>query len=83
MSPDPGGVPCTRQVLVLFSPCVVINGGLIQHEFVILQFRSGSVGKESACNQCRRHGFDHWMGKIPWRRAQQPIPVVLPGESHG
>ena len=22
-------------------------------------------------------------GKIPWRRAWQPIPVFLPGESHG
>ena len=24
-----------------------------------------------------------WVGKIPWRRAWQPIPVFLPGESHG
>ena len=31
----------------------------------------------------KRHGFDPWVGKIPWRRAQQPTPVVLPGESHG
>ena len=23
--------------------------------------------KELAC-QCRRHGFDPWIGKIPWRR---------------
>ena len=23
-----------------------------------------------------------WNGKIPWRRAQQPTPVFLPGESH-
>jgi len=22
-------------------------------------------------------------GKIPWRRARQPTPVFLPGESHG
>ena len=22
-------------------------------------------------------------GKIPWRRKQQPTPVLLPGESHG
>ena len=42
-------------------------------------------GKESAC-QCRRlkrHGFHTWVGKIPWRRAWQPTPVFLPGESHG
>ena len=24
-----------------------------------------------------------WVGKIPWRRAWQPTPVSLPGESHG
>jgi len=23
------------------------------------------------------------VGKIPWRRAWQPAPVFLPGESHG
>ena len=28
-------------------------------------------------------GFDPWVGKIPWRRAWQPTPVFLPGESHG
>ena len=30
-----------------------------------------------------RLGFDPWVGKIPWRRAWQPTPVFLPGESHG
>ena len=28
-------------------------------------------------------GFDHWVGKIPWRKEWQPTPVFLPGESHG
>ena len=43
------------------------------------------VVKDPAC-QCRRHtrrGFDPCVGKIPWRRARQPTPVFLPGESHG
>ena len=31
----------------------------------------------------KRHGFDPWVGKIPWRRAWQLSPVCLPGESHG
>ena len=31
----------------------------------------------------RRHGFDPWVGKIPWRKAWQPTPVFLPGEFHG
>ena len=39
-------------------------------------------GKESAC-QCRRCGFDPWVGKIPWRRKWQPTPVFLPGKPHG
>ena len=30
-----------------------------------------------------RDVFDSWVGKIPWRRAWQPTPVFLPGESHG
>ena len=31
----------------------------------------------------KRPGFGPWVGKIPWRRKWQPIPVFLPGESHG
>ena len=30
-----------------------------------------------------RRGFDPWVGKLPWRRAQHPTPVFLPGESRG
>ena len=33
--------------------------------------------------QCWRCRFDTWVGKIPWRRAWQSIPVFLPGELHG
>ena len=39
-------------------------------------------GKEPAC-QCWIHGFDLWVGKIPWRRSWQPTPVFLPRESRG
>jgi len=48
-------------------------------------FPGGASGKESTC-QCKRHerqGFDPSVGKIPWRRAQQPTPVFLPGKFHG
>ena len=31
----------------------------------------------------KRCGFDPWVGKNPWRRARQPAPVFLPGESPG
>ena len=33
--------------------------------------------------QCRRPGFDPWVGKIPWRRKCQSTPVFLSGEVHG
>ena len=35
------------------------------------------------CLQCRRHRFDPWVGKCPWRRKRQPTPLFLPGESLG
>ena len=51
-----------------------------------LGFPAGSSGKEPA-HQCRRRhercGLDPWVGKIPWRKAWQPTPVFLPGESRG
>ena len=35
------------------------------------------------CRRGKRCGFDPCVGKIPWRRAWQPTPVFLPGESYG
>ena len=40
-------------------------------------FPGGSDGNEVACNA----GDLGSIGKIPWRRAWQPTPVFLPGES--
>ena len=48
---------------------------------VTMGFPGGSAVKNSPTIQ--RHGFDTWVGKIPWRRKWQPTPVFLPGESHG
>ena len=50
----------------------------------ILSFPGGTSGKEPAC-QCRRHKrhqFDPWVRKIPWRKARPPTSVYFPGESH-
>ena len=44
-------------------------------------FPGGSVVKR-ICLQCRRHGFNPWVGKIHWRRKWQPTPVFLPEKSH-
>ena len=45
----------------------------------------GTNGEEPACQGRRgkRCRFDHWVRKIPWRRAWQPTPVFLSGESYG
>ena len=50
-----------------------------------LGFPGSTSCKEPACQcrRCKRLGFNPWVRKIPWRRAEQPIPVFLPGESHG
>ena len=52
---------------------------------LILGLPRWSSGKESFC-QCRRprrHGLNHWVMQIPGSREWQPIPVFLPGKSHG
>ena len=40
-------------------------------------FSVGPESKKSTC-QCKRPRFDPWVGKIPWSRKWQPIPVFLP-----
>ena len=46
--------------------------GLLQWLRIHLQFRKH-----------RRHRFNPWVSKIPWKREWLPTPVFLPGESHG
>jgi len=50
-----------------------------------LAFPGGSVGKESAYNTgaAGDAALIPGSGKIPWRQAWQPTPVLLPGESQG
>ena len=46
-----------------------------------MDFPGGSVVKNLLRH--RRHRFDPWVWKIPWRRACQSTPVFLPEESLG
>ena len=58
---------------------------LIRRRIIHKGFPDGASGKELTC-QCWRHkrpGFDPWVRKMLWRRAWQPTPVFLAGESHG
>ena len=50
-----------------------------------MSFPGGASGKESTCQckRCKRHRFNPWVRKIPWRRKWQPTSVFLPGKFHG
>ena len=54
--------------------------------FTIRHMRNGLPwwlrGKEPTW-QCKRHGFDPWVGKILWRRKWQPTPIFFPEKSLG
>lgn len=45
----------------------------------------GTGGKDHACQRgrCKRHRFEPWVKKSPCRRARQPAPVFLLGDSCG
>ena len=58
---------CSRQWLMAETWAFLVA----QQQRICLPFR-----------RCRRHRFDPWVGKIPWRRAWQPTLVFLPGKSH-
>ena len=56
---------------------------MLAFRVTIQRLPSWLSGKESTCQgrRQRRHKFDPWVRKIPWRRARQPTPVFLPQES--
>ena len=57
---------------------------MVQVIYLRLSFPSSASAEEHAnARDFKRGGFYPWVGKIPWRRAQQPTAVFLPGESHG
>ena len=67
--------------LVIFVECLHVQFLFIY--VYILGFPGGASGKACQCRRCKRLRFDPWVGKMPWRRAWQPTPVFLSGESHG
>ena len=55
----------------------------MKHETMKKQgFLGVSAGKESACN-AGDLGSIPGLGRSPWRRERQPIPIFWPGEFHG
>jgi len=64
---------------------LLISKGILNLGICSMGFPGGTNGKEPTCpcRRCKRHGFDPWVGKMPWRREWLPTPVFLPGKSHG
>ena len=73
--------PCCEEIfkLILVSLEIFsgkyVNTGASQVMLVVKNLPASARDK--------RRGFNPWVRKMPWRRAQQPPPVFLPGESHG
>ena len=62
--------------LLLLLPVVAVF-----HCYFNLQFPNEMWFRwKTICLQCRRSGFDSWVGKIPWRREWLPTPVFFSGE---
>ena len=55
----------------------------IHHEVMASQVVLVVMNPSANAGDVKMHQFSPWVGKIPWRRAWQPIPLFLPGESFG
>ena len=76
LAPPPFSLSCGRRCLLRIP---VIHLAHIKH----LLWASQGAWWQRICLQWGKPGFDSWVGKIPWKRAWQPTPISLPGESHG
>ena len=61
----------------------------VRHNWVAKQSPASSeiglprwLSDKESTYQCRKHrcGFNSWVGRIPWSRKWQCIPVILPGK---
>ena len=45
-------------------------------------WQCSQIDQGDGCRRCKKRRLDPQVGKIHWRRAQQPTPVFLPGGLH-
>ena len=84
-------LPVTMSLSEFFLPWDIKNLSSIrswnQVLWVLAGFESQPHGFKSQSKvngfRYRRHSFNPWVRKIPWRRKWQPTPVFLGGKSHG
>ena len=71
----PHGLESTKLLCPGDSPCQSTGVGAVSSSRLPLWLSWWRI-----CLQCRRPGFNPWVGKIPWRRERLPAPVVWHGE---
>ena len=62
------------------DPGIELGSSALHMDSEPLGFPGGSDGKESTCIVGDLGSIPR-LGRFPWRRAGQPTPVLLPGES--
>ena len=70
------GVPKSQTRLSNWTDWIFLLNYSIMGFLVLMCWCSG---EESACQyrRCQKHGFDPWVGKIPWDRKWRPPPVFI------
>ena len=72
---------CMKQIT---NEDLLYNTGNSTHCFAVTEGGASPVAQlVKNLPAVRETWVPSWVGKIPWRRAWQPTPVFLPGESHG
>ena len=54
------------------------KNSLLYLSYLLNAYYGATVVKESAC-QCRTCGYDHWIGKIPWKGNDNPLQYACLG----
>ena len=72
-----------QRSLAGYSPWGHRESAMTERLTLSLSGTSGFPGGACQCRRCNRCRFEPWVRKIPWRRAWEPTPLLLPGESHG
>ena len=82
--PKHGNVSRVIWCLVQQAVIVLIHR-FTQPSFMLYSNLKGFPGSSAVNNPpvMQETQFHPWVGKIPWSKAWQPTPVLLPGESHG
>ena len=82
------GIPIFKWFINKYSTLVnilTIFAEIFRRKYTDVWIPKCYSGKEFTC-QCKRgkrHRFDPWVEKIPWKRKWHPTPIFLPGKFHG